>query len=230
MTNELEYSQEQKKTKGFSGMQVIGMVVLAMCIAIVATAFAIKIFLFPGPFKPVTLSAKEEIQLETKLQIFEGIEKPTSAKKERGANDGSLKPEKYLEEGASREIHFTERELNSLVAKNTDLAEKVAIDLAKDMISIKMLFPMDPDFPVLGGKTLKINAGAELAFRQERPIIKLKGISVMGVPIPNAWLGGIKNVDLVSEFGADEGFWKSFSDGVDSINVVEGSLKISLKE
>jgi hypothetical protein len=117
-----------------------------------------------------------------------------------------------------------------MVAKNTDLAQKMAIDLAENMVSIKLLIPLDPDFPMLGGKTLKVKAGAELAYRDGRPVVKLKGISLMGVPMPNAWLGGIKNIDLISEFGTDEGFWKTFADGVDSISVVEGFLKIQLKE
>ena len=52
----------------------------------------------------------------------------------------------------------------------------------------------------------------------------------MGIPIPNAWLGGIKNVDLVQEFGVDEGFWKSFSDGIDLIQVEDDQLVIQLKE
>jgi len=42
----------------------------------------------------------------------------------------------------------------------------------------------------------------------------------MGVPIPNAWLGGIKNIDLVKEFGADKGFWKTFSDGVENLTEI----------
>ena len=98
------------------------------------------------------------------------------------------------------------------------------------LVSINLLIPLAPDFPVLGGKTLKINAGAELAYRQSRPVVKIKGVSLMGVPMPNAWLGGIKNIDLIQEFGVDEGFWARFADGVESINVVEGFLRIQLKE
>ena len=52
----------------------------------------------------------------------------------------------------------------------------------------------------------------------------------MGVPLPNAWLGGIKNIDLVEEFSTEEGFWKAFADGVESIGVQEGTLKVTLKE
>ena len=52
----------------------------------------------------------------------------------------------------------------------------------------------------------------------------------MGIPIPNAWLGGLKNIDLVSEFGVDPGFWKSFSEGVEEIQVADGRINIKLKE
>jgi hypothetical protein len=235
MAEEMQPYLEKQVKNGFSGMQVLAIVLAAIFIAIIATAFVIKIFLFPGPFKPVVLTDKEEQQLSTKLALFEGFSaggegQEAESKKDEYKKDGSLKPEKYTEEGVSREINFTERELNAMVAKNTDLAEKLAIDLAENMVSIKLLIPLDPDFPMLGGRTLKIKAGAELAYRNQRPVIKLKGVSLMGVPMPNAWLGGIKNIDLVNEFGGDDGFWKTFGDGVKSISVVEGYLNIQLKE
>ena len=230
MTGEILKQSAPKPRKGFSGMQVLGMVFISMCIAIAATAFVIKLYLFPAPFNPVELSPKETRQLAAKLERFEGFNNQAAPKDREYTKEGTLIPEQYSEAGASRDINFTERELNAMVAKNTDLAEKLAIDLAENMVSIKLLIPLDPDFPMLGGKTLKVKAGAELAYRDGRPVIKLKGISLMGVPMPNAWLGGIKNIDLIREFGTDEGFWKTFADGVDSISVVEGFLKIQLKE
>jgi len=229
MTTEITGPPEQKADKGFTGMQVFGLVIGAMVLAIIATAFAIKLLFFPGPFKPVVLSDKEERQLESKLAFFEGFGDGTRQSGDEIVN-GRLKPEQYSEEGASREITFTERELNAMIAKNTGLAETLAIDLAENMISVKLLIPMDPDFPMLGGKTLKIKAGAELAYRLGRPVVKLRGVSLMGVPMPNGWLGGIKNIDLVQEFGMEEGFWKTFADGIESMSVVDGFLKIQLRE
>ena len=93
-----------------------------------------------------------------------------------------------------------------------------------------MLVPVDEDFPILGGRILKVRAGLELAYRNNKPVVILKGISLMGVAIPNAWLGGLKNIDLVAEYGADAGFWKSFAAGVNNISVSEGKLRIELKE
>jgi len=104
------------------------------------------------------------------------------------------------------------------------------VDFASDLVSVKLLIPLDQDFPIMGGKILKVRAGAELAFRNSRPVVILRGVSVMGVPLPNAWLGGLKNIDLIQEFGADPGFWKGFADGVAAIEVRDSSLRIVLKE
>jgi len=227
--------------KGFSGKQVLAIVVGVMLLTVVVTIFAIRTWLFPQPFTPVVLDQKEEQRLEQKLQRFESvaavpepeeqatIPETTTPKKDFN-NQGNLSPEAYSEKGASREINLTEREINGLLAKNTDLARKIAIDLAEDLISLRLLLPVDPDFPFMGGKTIRAKAGAELAYREGRPVVVLQGISLMGVPVPNAWLGGIKNIDLVQEFGGNQGAWKSFADGVETIQVEEGQLYIKLKK
>jgi len=242
MHEDVQNGMDRSSVKSFSGMQVLGIVFGSVCMAVIATVFAIKFFLFPAPFEPVALSAGEEQQLAAKLEAFEAIggqdidrldQNSDYVDKEQqsaSAENSGLKPEKYSEEGLSRQISFSERELNAMIAKNTDLADKLAVDLAENMVSVKLLVPLDPDFPMFGGKTLRVNGGAELAYREARPVVVLKGVSIMGVPMPGAWLGGLKNIDLVSEFGADEGFWKTFSDGVESISVAEGFLTIRLKE
>ncbi len=211
----------------FGCLQVAGLLLVAVVATALVTIWIVRSYLFVSEFSPVTLDAREEQILEAKLRRLDTVE----TGEEGGSSQGSsLEPEAYTEQGAKREIDFTERELNALLAKNTDLARKLAVDLADDLVSIKLLVPMDEDFPMLGGKILRLKAGAEFAFRDGRPVVVLKGVTVMGVPIPNAWLGGIKNLDLVKEFGADEGFWKSFSEGVADIRIEEGYLKIKLKE
>ena len=137
---------------------------------------------------------------------------------------------KYSEDDANRTITFTQREINGMLAKNTDLADRLAIHLSDNLASARLLIPLDPDFPIMGGKTLKASAGLELAYSDGRPRVALRGISLWGVPIPNAWLGGLKNVDLVQEFGGSSGFWKSFADGVENITLADGRLSIALKE
>ncbi len=53
-----------------------------------------------------------------------------SGKKEKTDNHNeSLKSTPYSEAGTERKISFTQRELNSMIAKNTDFAKKLSIDL-----------------------------------------------------------------------------------------------------
>lgn len=225
-----------KSSRKFSGSQVFAIVLGVFFVTVAATVLVLRFFFFPSPFSPVELNEREERELAGKLEKIEqasGVSLQDlfgGVREDELTSDGRLKPEPYSEEGANREIYLSERELNALLANNTDLAQKAAVDLSEDLISAKLLVPMDPDFPLLGGKTIRVRAGLELAYRQDRPVIKLKGISLMGIPLPNAWLGGIKNIDLVEEYGNDPGLWNSFSEGIDAISVHEGKLFIRLKE
>ena len=221
--------------QGVSTAKVLLIVLITVLVTLGGSYWFLKTYVFARDFKPVQLSSREEQVLESKLRVL-GYQPDNSAadKTKPLANEfderGVLKPERYSEAGAKREVAFNERELNALLARNTDLARKLAIDLSDDLVSAKLLVPMEPDFPVLGGKTLRFNAGVEVAYINGQPKVVLKGVSVMGVPVPGAWLGGLKNVDLVSEFGKDPGFWKSFSEGVENIHVEEGRIKVKLKE
>ncbi len=117
-----------------------------------------------------------------------------------------------------------------MLAKNTNLGKRAVFDLSENLLSIKILVPLDEEVPVFGGKTLKVTSGMVLAYSGGKPTVALKGVSLMGVPLPNAWLGGIKNMDLVKEFGDSSGFWKVFSDGVEDIEVRQGRVQIRLRE
>lgn len=220
-----------EKRSGVRWSHVLLLMLVMMIVTIGITVWVVKSYLFPSEFTPVTLSSKEEQVLDAKLEKLDTIKSSRSTRTSRGKSlDQTLTPEAYSEVGARREIMLSEKEVNALLAKNTDLARKLAIDLSDNLVSAKLLVPVDEDFPIMGGKILKVRAGVEIAYRDNKPIVVIKGVSIMGVPLPNAWIGGIKNIDLVREFGGQEGFWKSFSDGVDNIQVVDGQLNIKLKE
>ncbi len=228
---------EQRKPLGCLG--ILGIMLVTIVISVGLAFWLIKTQLFPNNFEPTELSTAEETVLQEKLESV-GLAEVFSAKPaarnasgltaEQEKESAALSPEPYSEDPEKRNITLTEKELNALVANNTNLAQRLVIDLSDNMASAKLLVHLDPDFPLLGAKTLKVNAGTELAFRDARPVVVLKGVSVWGVPVPNAWLGGLKNVDLVNEFGAEQGFWKSFADGIEDIHVSEGKLHIKLQE
>jgi hypothetical protein len=214
--------------KRFGWLQVLTIVVIAMLVTVALTLGLVKYYFFPSEFTPVTLDVREEQVLSAKLESLDPI--THSGRPTGNQLPETLEPEPYSEAGASRKVHFSERELNALLAKNTDLARRVAIDLSDDLISAKILVPVDEDFPMLGGQILRVRTGVEFAYDRGKPIVRLRGVSIMGVPMPNAWLGGLKNIDLVQEFGNDKGFWKAFADGVATIRVEEGQLMLQLKE
>ena len=219
--------------RGFSGMQVLGLIALTIALSIGATYWFVRTYIYARDFTPVELSKSERQELGSKLRTL-GVEPTDVLPRPKGEDEfdarGRLIPEKYTEDPGKRDVRLSERELNALVASNPEFARRFAIDLSSNLASAKLLIPVDPDFLMFGGKTLRFSAGLELDYRNARPVVILRGVSVMGVLIPSAWLGGLKNVDLVGEFGGDPGFWKSFSDGVELIEIRDGELRVMLKE
>lgn len=220
--------------RGLRARHVVWIVLATILVTVALTYWVIRTYVYAKDFKPVELSVAEQQKLDAKLRVLgydPGPSTPAAGTKAGKETDEQwLRPERYSEVGAKREVSFSERELNAIVAKDQALARKLSVDLSDDLVSARLLVPVDPDFPILGGKTLRVSTGVEMAFRDARPVVVLKGVSIMGIPIPAAWLGGLKNIDLVSEFGDSGGFWKSFADGVEDIHVEEGALKIKLKE
>jgi len=216
----------------FGLLQVMGIVALVIIVTALLTAWWVKYYIYASKFTPTVLTVKEQKVLDSKLAKLEVTtnKAPIVPKKKRSDKGSSLEPEAYSEEGAKREVSLTEKELNALVANNPEVAQRVAIDLSDNLVSVKLVVPMDEEIPVLGGKTLRLNLGVILGYENERPVVALKGVSLGGIPLPNAWLGNLKNKNLVKEFGAEGGFWKLFSDGVADLKVQEGHILIKLKE
>ena len=229
---DLQRTPAQEQPLRHSWLKTLGIVAVASAISTLLALWAVHAYLFPGSFKPVTLSAKEAQALESKLERLDSLQRSPALHKDRLQSSPAerLQSERYSESEADRQIILTERELNALLATNTDLASKLAIHLSQDLASAKLLIPLDDELPLFGGKTLKVTAGLELAYRREKPVVALRGISLWGVPIPNAWLGNLKNIDLVQEFGDQKGFWAAFAEGIDEVEVSEGQLRVKLKE
>lgn len=229
-----ETPTEQPATR--RGPNTLLIVLITIIVTAALTFWFVRSYIFPSEFKPVELSASEEQVLAEKLERLDTLQtrrtrgSAKAAERIEAEQQDYLEPEAYSEAGASRTISLSERELNGLLAKNTDMAKKLAIDLSEDLMSAKLLIPVDEDFPIMGGQILKVRAGMELAYRDGRPVAVLKGVSVMGVPVPNAWLGGMKNIDLVEHYGDASGFWSTFAAGVDNIRVEDGNVTLMLKE
>tara|TARA_B100000809_G_C15138378_1_gene531700 strand:+ start:969 stop:1709 length:741 start_codon:yes stop_codon:yes gene_type:complete len=232
-------------------LRTIIITVLITLSLIVAIYWLFTRYLFPTQFSPVDLSQQETLLLNNKLRsvklpligstgssvssqqaMLSQRHQPAPASNNSQV-DKRLTPEAYSEVDARREISFSERELNAILAHNTELADKLVFDLSDDLISVKWLLPLDPEFPLLGGKTLKFTAGVEIAYRNQQPSVSFRGLSLWGVPLPSAWMGELKHINLVSEYsgGTDQkSFWQSFAAGIDHIKISDGELFVKLKE
>ncbi len=215
-----------------SGSVLIILLVIILVI-VAAGAFWIWQNLYAQPFQAVELTQPEKKILAQKLNVLENsARKPGDRQNNQGEIDYSddiLRPEAYSEKNASREIFLTERELNSFI-KDPGIAKNVAVDLSDDQLSVKIRMPLDEDFPILGGKTIKLHMGTTLAYSDNNLVVIMNGISVGGVPIPSAWWGGIKNKNLVSYFGGNNGFWDTLSAGISDFRITDGKLYVKLKE
>jgi hypothetical protein len=215
--------------RGLRASHLVWIVLLTVLLSVAATYWVVRTYIYARDFQPVQLEPGEQQVLDAKLRRL-GYDPGPAAGPAAESDRDWLRPERYDEAGAERVVSFSERELNGMIANNPDLARRLALDLDQDLVSARLLVPFDPDFPILGGKTLRVAAGVELAFRDTRPLVVLKGVSVMGVPVPSAWLGGLKNIDLVSEFGDQGGFWQGFAEGVEDVRVEQGRLRVRLRE
>lgn len=209
----------------FGCMQILGIILAAALLSAIAAGVWVKYNVYASAFKTTTLSEEEEAAFAEKLARLE-------AAGASAAPPGSnvAEPEPYSEDDAKREIRITERELNAIIDKNPEWADRVAIDISRDLLSVVLLVPVDPEFPVIGGTTARITAGATLRFENDKPVVIVRGISIGGIPLPSAWMGDLKNKDLVQEFGGQGGFWDGLSRGVEAIKLEDGNLYLKLRE
>lgn len=134
-----------------------------------------------------------------------------------------------------RHLVLTERELNGILHTNTDLADRVRIELKEDTIRAGALIPFEADAPLVGGKTLRCKLAIRALLEEDtgRLAIYISDVTVAGIPIPNAWIGEIKNKNLVdnpvSPTTGDDGMSR-FADGIRDFKISDGRIDIWLNE
>ncbi|MGM0539821.1 MAG: hypothetical protein ACQERT_11525 [Thermodesulfobacteriota bacterium] len=211
--------QDPNTKKSLRLSVVVALLAFAIVLTVLITLFVAKFWLFQPAMDPVDLSSQEEAELETKLQVLQ-----------TASDQEGISPEPYSEQSADRVIYFTQRELNALIATEPDLARRAAVHLSEDMISANFLVTLPQDLPILAGKTVKVSAGLRVGYSQGRPSIIIKGVSLMGIPVPSAWLGGLKGRDLVQYEGQGGGLWQAFGRGIADLQVKDGRLKVELAD
>ena len=88
---------------------------------------------------------------------------------------------------------------------------------------------LDPDLPVLGGKTLRAKARFLVKEQKGLPAVILDDFTLWGVSLPNAWLANLKGANLIEACAAEVGH-NVIADGIDRFVVSPGQITITLAE
>jgi hypothetical protein len=201
---------------------------LALALLICATV-AITVWYIQRPIKPVVLSAEETAAVETKLQ---NLSEPT------GEISRTLIPEneKPLTEldrpyvPGSKVLRLTERELNGLLNANTDLGQTVRLEFGRDAINAYVAAPIPEDVPILGGKMFRARGRLRVSVTNgAAPYLILEDVTVFGLSLPQAWLGGLKGQNLLSEVMGERNGTPVLQ-GIKSLRVEPGALVLEVDD
>jgi hypothetical protein len=208
--------------------------ILALLLIIVGTV-ALTVWWIQRPIKPVVLSPREKANVEAKLRRIEGgsTQNPAS-----GANSGPSQPSSGLEPEVpqrfyvpgSKVLKLTEREINGLLNQNTDLGKSLRFEFDQDAVNAYLAVRIPQDFPIGAGKMFRARGRFRVSLGNGgKPYAILDDVTVFGISLPKAWLGGIKGENLISE--ALSGNNRSpILKGIKSLRVEPGSLVLELED
>jgi len=205
------------------GLVVVGILLIAI------TALVLW---YNRPIRPVVLTDPEKAVVETKIAAMQTTaEEQAPAAIEPAAEESPTTtepatPETYIP--GKREISFTDRELNGMLNAHTNLGDQIAFQFTPGAVLARIETPIPDDIPVIGGTKLRARAKFLVDASGPSPMLALEDFTIWGVSIPNEWLGGIKNTNLLGQaFGAESG---EGIPGVESLSIERGHLMIRLKE
>jgi hypothetical protein len=217
--------------------------VLAFVLMIVATV-AITLWWIQRPIKPVVLSPQETAVVHAKLQYLEApTPPPTPAQHPAGsvAQSSSLPPSTVETPPEKAEVErpyvpggkvlkLTQREVNGLLNANTDLGHSVRLEFASDAINAYVVVPIPQDFPIGGGKMFRAKGRFRLSLDQGgAPYAILEDVTVFGLSLPKAWLGGLKGENLLAD-AMKSGQGAPVVRGIKSLHVEPGALVLEVED
>lgn len=198
-------------------------------VLIIFATIAITLWWIQRPIKPVVLSAPEKAEVEAKLRRVGGGEPPerplgtlpfpiTPQEKDRSYTPGS------------KVFKLTERELNGLLNANTDLGNSVRLELGSDAINAYVAVPIPQDFPIGGGRMFRARARFKVSLGNGgAPYAILEDVTILGLSLPKAWLGGLKGENLL-ERAAGQRNGAPVLKGIKSLRVEPGALVLEVAD
>jgi hypothetical protein len=222
---------------------------LALLLVIVVT-IVITFWWIQRPIKPVVLSPKEKATVDAKLQRLEGGNATgrtpiTGTGRPSASSPGPRSPAPSPTHGSSAEddpgrlrvylpgskvLKLSEREFNGLLNLNTDLGKAVRLEFAQDAINAYLAVRIPDDFPIGGGKMFRARGRFRVSLGNGgAPYAILEDVTVFGLSLPKAWLGGIKGENLIGDAMAGPNRSKVLQ-GIKSLRVEQGELVLEVED
>ncbi len=200
---------------------------LALLLLIVGSV-VITLWWIQRPIKPVVLSAQEKAAVDEKLRLTRGnapAQPPVTAS---NPNANLVQDRPYAP--GSKVFKLTEREVNGLLNANTDLGKSVRLEFARDAINAYVVVPIPQDFPVGGGRMFRARSRFRLSLGNDgAPYAILDDVTVFGVSLPKAWLGGLKGENLLGEATGERNGRPALR-GIKSLRVEPGALVLEVED
>lgn len=172
--------------------------------------------------EPVRLAEAEARAFEAKLQTLAAAGESVATP---GAQPGSATADE-------RTLQISGREINAFLAER-GLGENIRVELARDLLHIAMIVPIPADsgLPLLAGANLRLRFSLDAACDpQAGPRFAIRDVRLGGVPLPDAWLGGIKGLNWVDQnLNQDPGVQR-FLSGIQDLEVRPEGIRLRLRE
>jgi len=186
-------------------------------LAAAGTAWWVKRNIYASPFSPVMLTSSEQTALDGKLEAL---------KQSAAAEPAPVDPE--IEK---RTLTLTDREINAFFEQQ-GLGEQIKVSLHSGGGTATFLLPLGAEGEVGNGMTLRIgiSLGAKMD-DNKKFALSISDVSVGGVPMPNAWLGNMKGLNLMADHPVSEDpAFKAFVAGIRDFQIKAGQLRVVLNE
>ena len=179
------------------------------------------------PIQPVVLSPQEKSVVEKKIKELETGTVPIEAIAKPPSPDRPAVTDPRAYTPGEKVLRLTEREINGLLNQNTDLGDKVRLEFAQDAVNAYLAIPIPEDFPVGAGTVFRMRGRFRVSIGNGgQPYAILEDVTIFGLSLPKAWLGGIKGENLLGEALGDGPRLQ----GIKSLKVEPGALVIEVED
>lgn len=206
------------------GCAFYGCLTFALLLLTVVATVCITAWWIQRPVKAVILTEQEEEVLSNKVDYMTRANEIRIQSAEPSV-DGMMENRLQLddEDFVRKRVMFTEKELNAIVAKNSEFENNILITLRPNTILGATTITMPEFIPFVGGQNLRTKVKIFAELKGQKLDIRVQNISLGGIPLRNSWTGSIIGKNLVDLF-ADDDQMKALVDGIEEFEIRDGEL------